>query len=416
MTTSRSDTVLRLSQCKLQVVKGPGRGKEQLVAGDVIRLGKAEDNDIVLSDDTVSRLHAEILRDPKGYLLRDLRSTNGTFLNGAEIREAYIRAGSLITIGTVQLKFQPVEERIAIRPSPKECLGGLVGRSVAMRELFSIAEQVAPTGANLLIEGEAGVGKQSLARAIHALSPRQAGPFRRVDCREYGAAFESELFGHDKGALGASGQARQGAFELAQGGTIYLDHIDELAIDMQPKLLRLLEQRELRRIGGTRPLRIDVRVVAGSERDLEREVEKSKFHAELHFRLAKLVLRVPPLRDRREDIPLLIEALRGGEGASTNDTELQALKEHGWPGNVRELGEVVARGQGLGPAAGEPTAMVFDPALPYRAQKERWESDFETRYLRWLLESAGGNISRAARSADMDRKYLHKLLRKHRIS
>src|SRR5688572_11591115 len=167
---------VQLSQCKLVVLKGAERGRELVISGDVIRIGKVEGNDLVLPDDTVSRVHCEILRDAKGYLLRDLQSTNGTFLDGAEIREAYIRAGSVITVGTVQLKFQPFEERIEIQPSEKEALGELVGGSLRMREIFGLVERIAPTEATVLIEGETGTGKDLVARTIHGLSRRQKGP------------------------------------------------------------------------------------------------------------------------------------------------------------------------------------------------------------------------------------------------
>src|ERR1700743_233151 len=173
---------VHLSQCKLVVLKGSQRGKEFVISGDVIRIGKVDENDLALPEETVSRVHCEILRDQKGHLLRDLHSTNGTFLDGAEIREAYIRAGSVITVGTIQLKFQPFEERIEILPSDKERLGELVGRSLKMREIFGLVERIAPTEATVLIEGETGTGKDLVARTLHSLSKRKAAPFIVVDC------------------------------------------------------------------------------------------------------------------------------------------------------------------------------------------------------------------------------------------
>src|SRR3954447_6839731 len=173
---------IALAQCKLVVLKGSQRGKEFVISSDVIRIGKVDENDVVLPEETVSRVHCEILRDAKGHLLRDLNSTNGTFLDGAEIREAYIRAGSVITVGTVQLKFQPYEERIEILPSDKDSLGELVGGSLRMREIFGLIERIAPTEATVLIEGETGTGKDLVARTIHALSRRKGGPFIVVDC------------------------------------------------------------------------------------------------------------------------------------------------------------------------------------------------------------------------------------------
>src|SRR6478609_9433557 len=226
---------VHLSQCKLVVVKGGGdlRGREFVISGDVIRVGKVEGNDIVLADETVSRVHCEILRDAKGHLLRDLHSTNGTFLDGAEIREAYIRAGSVITVGTVQLKFQPYEERIEILPSDKDSLGELVGGSLRMREIFGLIERIAPTEATVLIEGETGTGKDLVARTIHGLSRKKGGPFVIVDCGAVsGTLIESELFGHEKGAFTGASTTRIGAFEAAgaQGGTIFLDELGELSL------------------------------------------------------------------------------------------------------------------------------------------------------------------------------------------
>src|SRR3954468_2404365 len=168
---------VHLNQCKLVVVKGEQRGREYNISGDVIRIGKVEGNDLVLPEETVSRVHCEILRDAKGHLLRDLHSTNGTFLDGAEIKEAYVRAGSVITIGAVQLKFQPFEERIEILPSDKERLGELVGKSLKMREIFGLVERIGPTEATVLIEGETGTGKDLVARTIHSLSKRAPKPF-----------------------------------------------------------------------------------------------------------------------------------------------------------------------------------------------------------------------------------------------
>ncbi len=414
---------IHLAQCKLVVVKGASRGKEHVLSGDVIRVGKAEDNDLVLPEETVSRVHLEILRDAKGYLLRDLHSTNGTFLDGAEIREAYIRAGSVITVGTVQLKFQPFEERLEIFPSPRESLGDLHGRSRKMRELFGLIERVAPTEATILVEGEPGTCKDTAARAIHAASRRKGGPFVVVDCRaQSGQPMESELLGHEKGAFPGAHAARQGAFELSAGGTLYLDEIGDLSLDLQPKLLRVLEQREARRTGGNRAIKVDVRVIASSRLDLKREAERGKLREDLYFRLSQVVVRVPPLRERREDIPLLIEQARAKHKELALDPAAEAgLAAHDWPGNVRELMSVLERGIPVG--AGGPGAMAmgaqpepeFDSHRSYRDNKDRWEREFEVRYLRWLLGRAEGNISRAAREADMDRKYLHKLLKKHNI-
>jgi len=435
---------VNLRRCKLVVTKGAQRGTEFVIASDVIRVGKATENDLVIADETVSRVHFEIVRDGKGYLVRDLNSTNGTFLDGAEIKEAYIRAGSVVGAGAIELKFTPFEERIEILPSEKEVLGEMVGRSTAMREIFGLIERIAPTDATVLIEGETGTGKDMVARTLHLLSKRAAAPFIVVDCGAVaGTLIESELFGHEKGSFTGAVAARQGAFELASGGTVFLDELGELSLDLQPKLLRVLEQRELRRVGGSKTLKVDLRVIAATRKDLRSEVEKGKFREDLYFRLNVVPITAPSLRDRREDIPLLLDHFltkmspSGAPPPDLSEGTRAALYAHDWPGNVRELRNVIERALALGtdpsamvaPLGAEPfarahhgpaaggggEAMDFQAGMSFRDTKEKWNEVFERRYLSWLLKRADGNISKAARDADMDRKYLHKLLRKYEI-
>jgi transcriptional regulator with GAF, ATPase, and Fis domain len=428
---------VNLRRCKLVVIKGAQRGTEFVIAGDVFRVGKAPDaNDLVLGDETVSRVHFEIMRDAKGYLVRDLKSTNGTFLDGAEVKEAYLRAGSVIAAGSCELKFTPFEERIEILPSEKEALGEMVGKSPAMREIFGLIEKIAPTDATVLIEGETGTGKDLIARTLHQLSPRHAAPFIVVDCGAVaGTLIESELFGHEKGAFTGAVSARQGAFELASGGTVFLDELGELSLDLQPKLLRVLEQRELRRVGGQKTIKVDLRVIAATRKDLRSEVEKGKFREDLYFRLNVVPITAPPLRERREDIPLLIDAMLhrlAPNGIELSEATRVALMAHDWPGNVRELRNVIERALALGADPGSLVAPLgseaagrgaqlrdgfeFEPGVSFRDTKEKWNELFERRYLTWLIKRAEGNISKAARDADMDRKYLHKLLRKYGIT
>ncbi|GAB4536704.1 MAG: hypothetical protein Tsb0020_51440 [Haliangiales bacterium] len=440
---------VNLRRCKLVVIKGPQRGTEQLIASDVIRVGKAEDNDLTVTDETVSRVHLEIVRDAKGYLLRDLGSTNGTFLDGAEIKEAYLRAGSIVSAGATELKFTPFEERIEILPSDKEALGEMVGRSAEMREIFGLVERIAPTDATVLIEGETGTGKDMIARTLHLLSPRRDAPFIVVDCGAVsGTLIESELFGHEKGAFTGAVSSRQGAFELADGGTVFLDELGELSLDLQPKLLRVLEQRELRRVGGNQVRKTNLRVIAATRKDLRSEVEKGKFREDLYFRLNVVPIVAPPLRDRKADIPALVSHFLAklsppeGAAATLSDDTIAAMMAHDWPGNVRELRNVIERALALGadpshlvaPLGDRPLQrfdsrreqpreeigreddeQLFSPDRSFREHKEQWTERFEERYVRWLLRRADGNISRAARAADMDRKYLHKLLKKYDV-
>jgi DNA-binding NtrC family response regulator len=444
---------LSLRHCKLSVLKGPSRGVEHVLSGDVIRVGKANENDLVLADETVSRFHFEIVRDVRGYLLRDLRSTNGTFVDGAEIREAYIRAGAVIAAGAVQIRFVPAEERVEIAPSEREELGALVGRCGRMRYLFALIERVAVTDLPVLIEGEAGTGKSLIASTMHELSTRRTGPLITVDCGAVaGTLIESELFGHERGAFSGATHARPGAFERAQGGTLVLDNVGKLAVDLQPKLLSVVERREVRRIGGARTTRVNARVVSIAQ-DLRSEIEQGKFLSELYFRLDVVPVAVPSLRERPEDVPLLLQHFAcqlGADPAQVVSVELaSALSAHDWPGNVRELRSFVARAlapqggtamalatrasegerlevttlagglaAGTSPGHAPPDAALdalFEPGRSFRQHKEHWNELFERRYLVWLLRRAGGNISKAARDADMDRKYLHKLLKKYDI-
>jgi transcriptional regulator with GAF, ATPase, and Fis domain len=313
----------------------------------------------------------------------------------------------------------------------------MVGKSPAMREIFGLIERIAPTDATVLIEGETGTGKDMIARTLHELSPRAGKPFVVVDCGAVaGTLIESELFGHEKGAFTGAHSARQGAFELASGGTVFLDELGELSLDLQPKLLRVLEQRELRRVGGTKTLKVDLRVIAATRKDLRSEVEKGKFREDLYFRLNVVPITAPSLRERREDIPLLIdhilEKLAPDTGAQLAESTRAALMGHDWPGNVRELRNVLERALALGADPGMLVAPLgtetgasrgplggaveFEPGVSFRDTKEKWNEVFERRYLGWLIKRADGNISKAARDADMDRKYLHKLLRKYGIS
>jgi transcriptional regulator with GAF, ATPase, and Fis domain len=429
--------MVSLRRCKLVIVKGPQRGTEYVIPGDSFRIGKAPDNDLSLADETLSRFHFEIVRDAKGYLVRDLKSTNGTFLDGAEVKEAYLRPGSVIGCGGHELKFTPYEERIEFLPSEKERLGEMVGCSRAMREIFGLVEKIAPTDATVLIGGETGTGKDVIARTLHQLSPRRDGPFIVVDCGAVaGTLIESELFGHEKGAFTGAVSARQGAFELASGGTVFLDELGELSLDLQPKLLRVLEQRELRRVGGSKTTKVDLRVIAATRKDLRLEVEMGKFLEDLFFRVNVVPITAPALRDRREDIPLLVEHFVNSlaPGVKLPDAALPALTGHDWPGNVRELRNIIERALALGtdpgmlvaplgPPGAEPgkgaqlsEGLEFEPGVSFRDTKDKWTELFERRYLSWLVRRAEGNISKAARDADMDRKHLHKLMRKYGIS
>ena len=420
----------------LVVLGGPAKGKSFALPGEVggrLTIGKSEDNDVVLDDDTVSRRHLEIVRVDEGLRLRDLGSTNGTRVGGVRLQEAILLPGALLDVGDVPVSIGVTLDRVAVAPSSSDRFELAVGRSVAMRRVFGVLERVAATNANVLLTGETGTGKDVLARSLHVASGRSGG-FEVLDC---GAVvptlIESELFGHERGAFTGAVASRAGAFERADGGTLFLDELGELPLELQPKLLRVLEAREFRRVGGTRTLTANVRIVAATCRDLRAEVAAGRFREDLYYRLAVVALQVPPLRERREDIPLLVEHILG-TGARVTDAGLTRLVTHDWPGNVRELRNALERAVALSNAGAEKALDVielpesvavdapggegplrFDPSLSYRETRARVEADFERRYVRWLLARNGGNMSAAAREARTDRNHLAEIARRHGI-
>jgi DNA-binding NtrC family response regulator len=318
--------------------------------------------------------------------------------------------------------------------SSADRFGEMVGRSVVMRELFARLAAVAPTDATVLVTGETGTGKELVAEALHEHSARKGGPFVVLDCGAIPAnLMESEAFGHERGAFTGATAAHAGAFERADGGTLFLDEIGELPLEMQPKLLRALERKEIRRVGGAKTLQVNIRVVAATNRDLAVEVNKGRFREDLYYRLAVAHLAVPPLRERREDIPLLVEHILGslpeGRERGPRPETVELMKRHEWPGNVRELRNVIERavlfrqplrepsviglpapaGAREGAGAAELRVPV-DPKVPFKVAKQDMIDEFERRYVRALLEQHGGNISAAARAAGIDRMSIHKML------
>jgi transcriptional regulator with GAF, ATPase, and Fis domain len=426
------------------VVSGAARGTSVKLPGGMgaaLRIGTAPDNDIVLPDDTVSRHHVAIRRAPGGILVEDLNSTNGVRISGARVKEAIVEPGTVLRVGEVELAIRLEPRGAEVPPSEHDYFGIAIGRSLSMRRIFGLLERIAKTQATILLTGETGTGKDVLARSIHAASPRSKEPFEVVDC---GAVthtlIESELFGHERGAFTGAIASRAGAFERAAGGTLFLDEVGELPLDLQPKLLRVLEAREFRRVGGQKVMNADVRIVAATRRDLPREVERGKFREDLYFRLAVVPIEVPPLRTRLEDVPLLAERILQSSPSGIGDDgkvmripseTISALKTHDWPGNVRELRNVLERAAYLARSAGErelrlvglpasrtPTGgdlFSFDPSQPYREIRAKFDALFETQYVTWLLARHNGNVSAAAREAQMDRKHLADLAKRHGV-
>src|SRR5512144_3118184 len=341
-------TSARLRRCRIEVVTGADTGLVRDIEASVIRIGARRGNDVQLTDSKVSGLHCEIRLDDRGYRLRDLDSTNGTYVAGLRINDVYIQPGAQIALGGTRLKFEPLGESVEIELADTDRFGSMIGRSVKMRELFARLEKLARTDTTVLVTGETGVGKELVAEALHDHSPREKGPFVVLDCGSIPPnLIESELFGHERGAFTGATSNYAGAFERAHGGTVFLDEIGELPLGMQPKLLRVLERKEVRRVGGAKTIEVDVRICAATNRDLGVEVNRGRFREDLYYRLAVARVHVPPLRDRKDDLPLLIEHILettpGGESAQIAQDTVDLMMKHDWPGNVRELRNVIER-------------------------------------------------------------------------
>ena len=390
-----------------------------------LTIGTSVGNALVLADPTVSRVHCAITPTQRGFKLTDLGSTNGTWLAGHRVETAYLKPRSTFRVGGTTLAFDWLDDEIREELSADDRFGEAIGASPAMRRVFAVLSRVAPTDSTLLLEGETGTGKGLLADLVHRQSRRASGPFGVVDCASIPPTLiESELFGHEKGAFTGAQAARVGAFEAAHGGTLFLDEIGELPLELQAKLLRALEERTIKRIGSTKPVRLDVRVIAATNRDLREQVNHGRFRADLYYRLDVIRVRIPPLRERREDIALLVthyyRSFTGDDHATPPATLVEPLTQQGWPGNVRELRSAVERAVLMidpisTPSAATDVAPVFDARLSFRETKERAVAAWERAYLADLIAHHAGNLTRAARAARMDRAHLRELLRKHGV-
>jgi DNA-binding NtrC family response regulator len=421
---------MRFQRFALRVLDGLDKGKEHICnSAAEVSVGTAESNSLVLTDPTVSRYHFVLNVDSQGIQLRDLGSTNGTTLGTFRVGVAYLKPGAVLTVGMTRIRYDELAEQLDEPLSDDEFFGRALGRSVAMRRLFSVLPRIAATDSTVLIEGETGTGKGVLAEAIHMASPRAAKPFVVVDCGSIPPSLiESELFGHEKGAFTGALRSRAGAFESAAGGTVFLDELGELPLELQPKLLRALEERTVKRVGGDERIPLDVRVIAASNRNLKAMVNRATFRADLYFRLNIVRIEVPPLRERRDDIALLAanfwDQLAGSHGVQPPAGLVEHLTNQDWPGNVRELRNTVERAYLMqdidlwheieSPSTSD-TAYDFDEALSFRAAKERATSQWERWYVDQLYQRNGGNLSKAARAAHMDRTHLRELLRKYQL-
>lgn len=388
-------------------------------------VGAGRDADVVVADAAVSRRHVVLTLVPEGVAVEDLGSRNGTFYLGQRIEKAVLSVGSRITVGGAELAIEPdplALDDVEVGSDPG--YRGLVGTSPPMRRLFATLARLEGSLVPVLVQGPSGVGKELVAKAIHAGSERSDGPLVVVNCGAISRELVlSELFGHQKGAFTGATTSRPGAFEAADGGTLFLDEVGELPLDVQPALLRALESGEVKPIGDDRARRVDVRVVAATNRKLDEAIDDGSFREDLYFRLAVVTLRVPPLRERPDDVPLLAQHFAQQGGATLPDDVLLQLQGRRWRGNARELRNAVraylAIGQMPDGADGDllTTALrhTVDPAGAYQAQKDAIVHQFSQVYFEMLMASAEGNLSEAARRSGIDRSYLRKLLQKYEV-
>ena len=406
--------------------------------GESFFIGSGPEANLVLDDRTVSRAHLEIIVERGRVRAIDKDSTNGSTFEGSRFRELIVYPGSVIGVGKSEVQVLAVHEETPLQPSTEESFGPVLGRSLKMRMVFALLQRASQVDATVLLHGETGTGKEIVAEALHQASPRADGPFIVVDCASIPRnLIESELFGHVKGAFTHAMDHRVGAFEAAHGGTIFLDEIGELPIDMQPRLLRVLETKTTKRVGNNQYRKIDVRVIAATNRTLEAEVQARRFRSDLFFRLAVIPIVLPPLRERREDIPMLVRAFiqefaPDRAEADVPPTAFAHLMSQQWRGNVRELRNVVQKAMvgsqemlsialslrratdlsesELKDVAGLGLEVFFD--LPYKDAKRLVLETFERAYIKHALAKNEGNIGKAAQKVGLHRNMVSRLLQR----
>ncbi|MFO0569214.1 MAG: sigma 54-interacting transcriptional regulator [Polyangiaceae bacterium] len=416
-----------------------GSQSAELTGRDQYILGSSEHAHLAIADRAVSRVHAELEVRPDGVWIRDLGSRNGTWVESVLVQHARVPEAGSVRVGSTLLRLGFDANRTRVSLWPSAAFGPLVGQSERMRELFLRLSQYAPSEAAVLILGETGSGKELVARALHERSNRADGPFLVVDCGALPETLlESELFGHTRGAFTGAVATRLGVFEAARGGTVFLDEIGELPLGMQPKLLRALESKTVRRLGESESRSIDVRFLAATHRDLHTMVSTGAFREDLFFRLSVLPVRVPALRERPDDIPILLAHFLDPNAGALPPWLLDELRSHPWLGNVRELRSLAERISALGaesawaltrgvegaealapselPRAVTTHTAGFPPVnadAPFKALREEWNDHLEREYLSQLLARHGRDIATISRAAGLDRSYVHRLLRKH---
>jgi two-component system, NtrC family, response regulator HydG len=412
----------------LTVIEGPDTGKVFRVDGGSptrTLIGQSHVCDVRLTDRQVSRRHAALQLSGTELRITDMESTNGTTINGLRVLDALLTGGEVVRLGDTALR---VDAAPSAPPpvSSADRFGSVVGSSVEMRRLHPLFERLSKSDVAVVIEGETGTGKEVLAEALHEASARNAGPFVVFDCTAVPPHLvESELFGHERGAFTGAIAAHRGVFEQAHGGTLLLDEIGDLETSLQPKLLRVIERSEIRRVGSERVTKVDVRVMAATRRDLDREVQDGRFRDDLYFRLAVARVELPPLRERRGDIGVLAahfwRTLGGREGAVPFEL-LARFERYAWPGNVRELANAVSRHLAIGDLdlVATRTAMATDPFeaillldQPFSASRQQAIGEFERRYVERILARHGGNVTKAAQASGIARRYFTLIMARH---
>jgi DNA-binding NtrC family response regulator len=319
---------------------------------------------------------------------------------------------------------QALRAELSRRPQPWAV--PIVGRSPAIRKVLEEIRLAGDSAARVLIQGENGTGKELVARALHAASPRRDGPFVAMNCSAIPEdLIESEMFGHERGAFTGATQARKGRFEEAHGGTLFLDEVGDMSARAQTKLLRALQENEISRVGGNRPIRVDARVIAATNQDLREGIEASRFREDLYFRLAVIPITLPPLRERSEDVPLLVEQFAaqiarqaGGRPRAFTGSALALLQRYPFPGNVRELRNLVERilimapAGVIGPAQVQAVLPRAGGARPNPAKLSDAVREFERREIETAILASGGSMTRAAARLGLERSHLYKKMKK----
>ncbi len=427
-TTIYRDRV-EMPELELEVTQPDGVSQGHRLGLEALVIGSGSDADVVLVDDSVSRKHCELRMSSRGVEVSDLDSKNGTFVNAVRVGRALLEPGQILQVGRSRLTLTARAGRVSMPLTMDSQFGEASGVSVVMRAMFARLVRAAASEETVLLLGESGTGKELLARAIHERSKRSAGPFVVLDCSALAPTLvETELFGHARGAFTGALQVREGVFEQAGGGTVFIDEIGELPMDLQPKMLRALESREIRRLGENAVRPIDVRVIAATHRDIRGRAVSGEFRQDLYYRLAVVEAAVPPLRERKDDIPMLVERFLGERKPPMTlrdlpPNTLALLSAHDWPGNVRELRNTIARlvlfpeapeaAIASLPRQGDATAALF--SLTLGDARSEVVAQFEQSYLERKLAEHAGNVTHAAESAGVSRQFFHRLISRHGI-